>query len=318
MHTDFYFPSCGGGMIHGCRWEPDGKPRGVIQIVHGVAEHIQRYAEFAEFMAGQGFLVVAEDHMGHGGSIGDDDAQGYFQGGWFKAVADVHRLLTYTRMEEPEVPYILLGHSMGSFMVRTLLMKYPACGIRGAIISGTAWMHRGVINSGIAAATLIGKRSGFDQPSNMLQQMMFGGYNRKVEHQRTEFDWLTRDAHIVDEYIADPLCGFTVTAGLTRDLLTGLKFIQEPENLEKMDKRLPVFFISGNDDPVGNYGQGVKQSVKAFTQVGMENVSMRLYPLCRHEVLNELNREEVYQDILEWITRQTFPAVKAEEIGEDQ
>ena len=304
MQNDFYFPSCGGGMIHGCRWEPEGKPVAVLQIVHGVAEHVQRYAHFAEFMAGQGFLVVAEDHMGHGGSIGDDGIRGYFEGGWFKAVADVHRLLSYTRMECPDVPYILLGHSMGSFLVRTLLCKYPKCGVSAAIISGTAWMHRGILNSGIAAATLAGKRTGADQPSPFINQMMFGSYNKRIEHQRTAFDWLTRDAKIVDAYIADPLCGFTITAGLAKDMLTGLKYIQEPENLEKMRKTMPVLFIAGSDDPVGNYGQGVKQTVQAFTGAGMENVTMRLYPLCRHEVLNELNREEVYRNILDWVEKQ--------------
>lgn len=304
MHTDFYFPSCGGGMIHGCRWEPKDAPKAVIQIVHGVAEYAQRYDHFANYMAERGFLVVAQDHMGHGGSIGDDGVKGYFQGGWFKAVADVHRLLSYTKMEYPNLPYILLGHSMGSFMVRTLLCKYPKCGVSAAIISGTAWMHRGILNSGIATAKLAGKAQGADQPNKMLNQMMFGGYNRRVEHQRTAFDWLTRDNAIVDAYVADPLCGFTVTAGLAADMLTGMKYNQEPENLEKMRKDTPVFFIAGSDDPVGNYGQGVKQTVQAFTQAGMENVSMRLYPLCRHEVLNELNREEVYQNILDWLKRQ--------------
>ena len=301
MRTDFYYPSSSGGMIHGRRWEPADKPKAVLQIVHGVADHVLRYHHDAEFMAAQGFLVVAEDHMGHGGSIGDEGVKGYFEGGWFNAVADTHRLLTYTRQELPDVPYILLGHSMGSFMVRTMLCKYPKCGISAAVISGTAWMHRGIINSGIAAASLVGKRQGFDTPSNMLNQMMFGGYNKRVEHQRTAFDWLTRDAGIVDAYVADPLCGFTVTAGLARDMMTGLKYIQEPENLEKMEKQLPVLFIAGSDDPVGNYGQGVKKTVQAFTQAGMENITMRLYPRCRHEVLNELNREGVYNDVLKWL-----------------
>lgn len=304
MVTDFYFPSCGKGMIHGCRWEPVGKPKAVLQIVHGVAEHVRRYGHFAEFMASQGFLVVAEDHMGHGGSIGSEGHQGYFDGGWFKAVADTHRLLSYTRMECPDVPYILLGHSMGSFMVRTLLCKYPKCGVSAAIISGTAWMHRGILNSGIAAATLIGKKNGFETPSKALNDMMFGGYNKRVEHKRTACDWLTRDQHIVDEYVADPLCGFTVTAGLARDMLTGLKYIQEPENLEKMNKKLPILFIAGSEDPVGAYGEGVRQAANAFAKAGMENVAMRLYPLCRHEVLNELNREEVYGHILDWLKRQ--------------
>ena len=304
MRTDFYYPSFGKGMIHGCRWEPQGKPLAVLQIVHGVAEYAARYEHFATFMASKGFLVVAEDHMGHGGSLGDEGTIGCFEGGWHKAVADTHRLLSYTRMEFPDVPYILLGHSMGSFMVRTLLAKYPKCGVSAAIISGTAWMHRGIINSGIAAATLVAKRQGAEKPSKLLNDMMFGSYNRKIEHRRTTHDWLTRDNKIVDAYVDDPLCGFTITAGLAKDMMTGLLYIQEPEHLNKMRKDLPVFFIAGADDPVGNYGEGVRQTAQAFVKAGMENVSMRIYPLCRHEVLNELNREEVYDNILDWLRKQ--------------
>lgn len=300
MHTDFYFPSYGKGMIHGCRWEPEGKPKAVLQIVHGIAEYAARYDAFASFMAAQGFLVVAEDHMGHGNSVGDG-AYGCFEGGWFKAVADTHRLLSYTRMENPDIPYVLLGHSMGSFMVRTLLIKYPKCPINAAIICGTAWMHRGIINSGLAAAKIVCKAEGDDKPSKMLNNMMFGTYNRRVEHKRTDFDWLTRDAACVDAYIADPLCGFTITGGLARDMLTGMRFNQEPENLAKMRKNLPVLFIAGSDDPVGNYGDGVTKACRAFQKAGMEQVDIRLYPLCRHELLNEINREEVYGHICNWL-----------------
>ncbi len=308
MRSDFYYPSCGAGMIHGCRWEPEGKPAAVLQLVHGVAEHVIRYDEFAAFMARHGFLVVAADHMGHGGSIGAEVPMGCFVGGWQKAVADVHRLFNYTRMECPDVPYILLGHSMGSFMVRTFLEKYPKADISAAIISGTGWMHRGILNSGIAAATLVGKRQGFDTPSKFLNDMMFGSYNRKIEHPRTSCDWLTRDKHIVDAYMADPLCGFTITPGLARDMLGGIKYIQEPEHLAKMRKDMPVYFVAGNDDPVGDYGEGVKQAAAAFCKAGMQNVSLRLYPMGRHEMLNELNRDEVYANILNWLKKQGFYA----------
>lgn len=304
MRTDFYYPSCGKGMIHGCRWEPEGVPRAVLQIVHGVAEHAARYDGFATFMAKQGFLVVAEDHMGHGGSIGDSGIPGYFDGGWFKAVADCHRLLSYTRMEQPNVPYILLGHSMGSFLVRTMLMKYPKCGANAAILSGTAWMHRGIINTGYATASLICKTEGPDSHNRMLHNMMFGGYNRRVEHKRTEYDWLTRDSSCVDAYIADPLCGFTVTASLAREMMLGLRYIQEPENLSKMRKDMPVLFLSGSDDPVGGYGEGVTKAWKEFTKAGMKKCDIRLYPLCRHELLNEINKEEVYDYILQWLQKQ--------------
>lgn len=303
MHTDFYYPSYGKGMIHGCRWEPEGTPKAVLQIIHGVAEYAARYDEFATFMTRQGFLVVAEDHMGHGGSIGDGEP-GVFEGGWFKAVADCHRLLSYTRMEYPDIPYVILGHSMGSFMLRTMLAKYPKCGISGAIICGTGWMHRGIINSGLAAARLVCKSEGSEKPSKMLNNMMFGSYNRRVEHKRTDFDWLTRDTSIVDAYIADPLCGFTMTGGLARDMLTGMRFNQEEDTLAKMKKDTPVLFIAGSSDPVGNYGEGVTKTWKEFVKAGMTRTDIRLYPLCRHELLNEINREEVYEHILQWLARE--------------
>lgn len=302
MRTDFYYPSYGKGMIHGCRWEPEGQPKAVLQIVHGVAEYAARYDDFADEMTKNGFLVVAEDHMGHGESIGDG-AVGYFEGGWFKTVADTHRLLTYTRMEFPDLPYVILGHSMGSFMVRTLLAKYPKCGISGAIICGTAWMHRGIINSGLAAAKLACKAEGADRPNKMIDRMMFGSYNRRVEHKRTACDWLTRDAAVVDAYIRDPLCGFVITAGLARDMLTGMRYNQEPETLAKMNKNLPVLFIAGGDDPVGNYGEGVTKTYQEFIKAGMEKTDIRLYPLCRHELLNEINRDEVYAYILQWMKK---------------
>lgn len=308
MRTDFYYPSSGGGMIHGCRWEPKDAPVAVLQIVHGVAEHVYRYDEFANFLAEQGILVVAADHMGHGGSVGNGETVGVFRGGWFKAVADVHRLLQYTRQEFLQIPYILLGHSMGSFLARSLLCRYPDCGISAAILSGTAWMHRAVINSGKAAATLVGKRQGMNVPSKFLNDMMFGSYCNRIENPRTPHDWLTRDEEIVDAYAADPLCGFTITPGLAGDMMTGLRYIQEPGNLAKMDKRLPVWFVAGAEDPVGGYGSGVKRAAKEFQKAGMENVSLRLYPLCRHEVLNELNREEIFRDLLAWLKEQELYA----------
>ena len=308
MHTDFYYPSCGGGMIHGCRWDPAGAPVAVLQIVHGVAEHAARYDEFANFLAERGILVVASDHMGHGGSIGDGEPVGVFRGGWFKAVADVHRLLKYTKQEFPDLPFILLGHSMGSFLARSVLCRYPDSGISAAILSGTAWMHRAIINSGKAAATLVGKRQGMDVPSKFLNDMMFGSYCNRIENPRTPHDWLTRDERIVDAYAADPLCGFTITPGLARDMMTGLSYIQEPANLAKMPKSLPVWFIAGAEDPVGGYGSGVERAAKEFRKAGMEQVFLQLYPLCRHEVLNELNRQEIFEDILTWLKEQGFYA----------
>lgn len=304
MYSDFYYPSCGAGTIHGCRWDPEGEPIAVVQIVHGLGSHCRRYDHFASFLAGQGFLVVAEDHMGHGTSVGEDCPKGSFQGGWFKAVADVHRLMKNTMLEYPDIPYIILGQSMGSFLVRSMLIQYPKCGVDAAILCATGWMHRGLLNSCIAAATLMGKMNGNRKPNTRLTELMFGAYNRKVEHPRTQFDWLSRSSKVVDAYMSDPLCWNQLTPAFARELLSGMKFNQEAENIAKMRKELPVLVIAGGDDPVGNYGEGVKKTVQAFTEANMEDVTMRIYPLCRHELLAEINREEIYKHILDWIFKQ--------------
>ncbi|MCI6957631.1 MAG: alpha/beta hydrolase [Candidatus Faecousia sp.] len=301
MEAEFYFDSQGAGKIRCRSWLPQGEPRAVVQLVHGIAEHVDRYDHFARFLTEQGFAVVAEDHMGHGKSINNGGIQGYFHGGWFAAVADTYHLLELTRQEFPGIPYILFGHSMGSFMARTILCKYPDSGITAAVICGTGWQPAAALPALIKTAELIGKRSGETAPSKALEAMAFGSYNKRVEHKRTVCDWLTRESSVVDAYMADPLCGFTPSAGLFRDMLSGIRYIQKPESLNAMKKDLPVFFIAGGDDPVGSYGKGVRKAAEAFRQTGMQDVTVKLYPLCRHEILNEINKQEVYQDILTWI-----------------
>ncbi len=301
MRTDIWYDSKGAGKIHACRWVPEGEPRAILQIVHGIAEFVERYDDFARFLTAQGFLVVAEDHMGHGQSINGDGIQGYFHGGWFTAVEDTMQLMKDTQTAWPDVPYILFGHSMGSFMARTILCKYPDSGIRAAIICGTGWQPAFALPALVKVMEQVCKKSGETKPNEKLQNLIFGSYNKKVEHPRTPYDWLTRDAKIVDAYIAHPLCGFTASAGLLRDMMTGICYIEQKKNLAAMNKALPVFFIAGSDDPVGPYGKGVRQAGEAFRKAGMEDVSVKLYPLCRHEILNEINKEEVYQDVLNWI-----------------
>ena len=301
MRTDFFFKSGSGARLHGCRWTPDSQVRAVLQIVHGIAEYVERYDGFANFLNRQGILVVAEDHMGHGKSISQECPQGYFAGGWQTAVDDTYRLTRDTMAEFRDVPFILFGHSMGSFMARTILAKYPDSGITAAVICGTGWQPAPVLAAGKAACALVCRAKGERAPSPLLQAMAFGTYNRKVEYPRTPYDWLSRDNSVVNAYKADPLCGFTPTAGLMRDMMEGIAYIQREENLARMGKALPVLFIAGGDDPVGSYGAGVRTAAEAFRKAGMERVDVRIYPLCRHELLNEINREEIMDDVSRWI-----------------
>lgn len=301
MHKDLYFDSCGAGMIHGCRWEPEGQPRAILQIVHGITDHAERYDDFAAYMAELGYLVVAEDHMGHGRSAGKKTVRGYFNGGWFCAVGDAYQLLVQTKGEFSDLPYVLFGHSMGSFMVQTMLQKYPDCGIDACILCGTGWQPTIGVSAAIKLCEVICRLSGDKKPSPRLQTVLFGAFNRRVEHPRTVYDWINRNNREVDAYLADPLCRDPVTAGLMRDMLTGISYIQTRENLERMDKDLPVLIISGGDDPVGNFGEGARKTAECFREVGMLSVTTRIYPLCRHEILHEINKKDIYQDIADWL-----------------
>ena len=301
MRSDFWFDSCGAGKIHCCKWMPEGQPKAVVQLVHGIAEFIERYDSFANYLTEQGFVVVAEDHMGHGQSINGDGIQGYFHGGWFSAVKDTYHLLSETRREYPELPYILFGHSMGSFMARTILCQYPDSGIAAAVICGTGWQPAFALP--VLAKLIDGmcQKQGETVPAQKLNDMIFGSYNNKIRPRRTTHDWLTRDDAIVDAYIAHPLCGFVPSGGLLRDMMTGMGYIEQKRNLAMMRKDLPVLFIAGEEDPVGSFGKGIHQAANAFRKAGMTDVQVTLYPDCRHEILNELNREEVFADVINWI-----------------
>lgn len=301
MNGDFYFASSGGIQLHGYRWEPESQPKAIVQIIHGIAEHVFRYDHFARYLNSLGYLVVAEDHMGHGKSICQQVPQGYFAGGWDTAVEDCCRLMETMMAEFPNVPYILFGHSMGSFLARSILIKKPDSGIKAAIICGSAWMPGLVIRGGKLISSLLMRGESAKQPSTQLQGIMFGGYDKRIEKPRTPCDWLTRDEAIVDAYMADPLCGFAPTPALANAMMNGLLYIQNDANLKRMNQNLPVLFIAGAEDPVGAYGAGVRKAAQMFVRSGMKHVSVKLYPGCRHELLNELNKDEVYKDASDWI-----------------
>lgn len=297
---EFYLASNGAGRIHCGLWLPEGQPRAVVQIIHGIAEHIGRYEHFARFLTQRGFAVCADDHMGHGLSVESGGVFGYFSGGWMAAVRDERSLFEEMKKRFPAVPYFMLGHSMGSFLLRTYLYTYPG-ELTGAIISGTGWQPELALSAGLALCRIEQLRIGETGRSKLLKELMFGAYNKKFSPNRTPNDWICSDEAVVDAYTEDALCGFDATVGLTRDMLTGISMNQKKENLAKMDKTLPVLFVSGMQDPVGAMGEGVLRTIDAFKRAGLTNVTIRLYPEGRHEMLNETNRTEVYADVLSWL-----------------
>lgn len=303
VFSDFYFTSGNGKTEIRCRrCVPDIQPRGVVQIAHGIAEHIERYDDFARFLAENGFVVFGNDHLGHGKSVGSEDELGFFaeNGGWEIAVGDMHTLHETAASEFPDLPYFLFGHSMGSFLSRTYIIRYRG-GLDGVILSGTGQQPRALVLAAKAIGSLEIKRHGATYKSQMLNDLAFGSYNKGFETPRTISDWLSRDVEAVDKYMADPLCGFIPSAGLFLDMMCGIEFISKMRNVRRMNTLLPVYFMSGDDDPVGENGKGVMRAYRSFLQAGMENISLKLYHGGRHEMLNETNRDEVYSDILAWL-----------------
>ena len=300
---DFYFnSSTGKNRIHCRMCAPDGSARGIVQIIHGIAEHIERYDDFMEFLASNGLIAVGTDHLGHGKSVENDDQLGFFaeENGWNYVVDDEEILHQAMVKNYPELPTIVFGHSMGSFITRTLLIKYPKS-FNAAIISGTGNQSSLLVFGGHTAASLVKLIKGARHQSKTLDNMAFGSYNKVYDSVKTKFDWLSRDEAVVQKYIDDPMCGFLPTCTLFRDLMNGVKIITNTKNLENMDKDKPVYFMSGTKDPVGDCGKGVKIAYNNFLKAGMKDVSIKLYPEGRHEMLNELNKDEVYTDILNWI-----------------
>ena len=299
---EFSYPSSDGShTVHAMEWLPQGQPRAVVQIVHGVAEYVGRYDHVARFLTERGFLVCGEDHLGHGKTV-DDGKYGYFgpRGGWDLVVRDIRRLRELQGEKYPGVPYVMLGHSMGSFLTRTYLIRWPGT-VDRAVLSGTGQEPAPLVALGKALAGGLCLLRGGDSVSPLVNAMSLGAYNKKFAPNRTGADWISRDEAVVDAYLKDPLCTFMPTVAMFRDMMGGLQYIADRSNLARMDKETPVYFLSGDRDPVGAMGKGVEKVVRMFRKAGCRDVSVKLYPEGRHEMFNELNRDEVMADLLAWL-----------------
>lgn len=282
-------------------WETEKEPIGVLQIVHGMAEYIDRYDNFAKYMTEQGFNVIGHDHLGHGHSVSDEHDYGFFaeENGDKIIIEDMHSVTQYAREKWEELPNFILGHSMGSFCLRQYLTKYSN-DVFGAIIMGTGWIPSAAALLGKTIATNTCKSKGSHTVNPLLIKLTLEPYNKPFAPARTNCDWLSRDEKQVDLYVNDKLCGFDFTAGAYKDFFTVLEKIAKNRQLIGMRKSLPILITSGSVDPVG--GKKACEKLNAqYKRCGINDVTLKLWENDRHEILNELDKSDVYDYIYNWL-----------------
>ncbi len=291
-----------GHEIHVQFWSPADKARGVIQIIHGLGEHGNRYARFAEAAASRGFVVAVHDHRGHGGH---GDTPGFFaaKNGWQLLLADSLIVHEFLAMRFAELPVTLLGHSMGSFVAQGFAMHYGGR-LDALLLSASTWAPRIETLAGNLLARLECWRVGAHRNSALLDKLGFGDFNKPFAPARTELDWLSRDPQEVDAYVADPLCGGPYAAGLWRDLTGGLLKIATDDNVSRVPSDLPILITGGEQDPVGGE-RGMGKLALHYAQTGHGRLTVKIYEEGRHEMLNDINRVEVTADWLDWIEQNT-------------
>ncbi|MCC3355331.1 alpha/beta hydrolase [Bacillus sp. REN16] len=302
--TDFTFMTDDGVTIFCKKWENDGQviPKGVVQIAHGMAEHIERYDLFAKGLTMAGYVVYGNDHRGHGKTGANSNQAGFFadENGFDRVVEDMHQLTKIMKKDHPNVPIFLFGHSMGSFLSRRYIQIHGEQ-LAGVILSGTGGDPGFIGKVGLGIAKFEMKRKGKTTKSPLMNKLTFGSYNKAFSPTRTEFDWLSRDDKEVDKYIDDPLCGGIFTAGFFYDLVGGVAKVNNHSANKNVSNGLPMYFIAGDQDPVGNYSKGVLQAADLYKKIGIKDVTVQLYENSRHEILNELNKEEVFNDVINWL-----------------
>ncbi|WP_415228923.1 alpha/beta fold hydrolase [Psychromonas sp.] len=289
-----------GREINLYQWLPEGKPLKVILLSHGMGEHIERYADFATACNQNGIAVIAANHRGHGP---DAPILGYFAetDGWDLVLSDIARIVKHIT-DSFTVNPILFGHSMGSFVARHYASKHGKS-LSGLVLCGSNHQGGLLVKVGLLAAKLERMRIGKSTPSAFLDKLSFGDFNKKIKPLRTKQDWLCRDPKIVDQFLADPYCGFICTPQFWIDFLGGLNEMSKTKAFKAIPKNLPIYLISGDADPVSRYGAGLSELKQKLLQSGSRNVTAHLYAGARHELLNEVNREEIYTDLFNWLNK---------------
>lgn len=293
-----------GFLVYAFILQPDGEPKGHIHLLHGMAEHIGRYEDFARFLAGQGYIVSGHDHRGHGKTAELNGVKGHFadEGGFDRAVQDAYEAISYVRTQHPSPRFLLFGHSMGSFVARRYVQLYGD-EVDLALFSGTGGDPGASRLAGQITAYLHGKKNGFDQPDHFLNKLIFGGFNKSVREPKTPFDWLSTDTEAVEKYLVDPSCGFVPTTRFFADLFEGLGKIHAVDDINKIPKELPILLFSGSEDPVGDNGKGVWNVARQYDKAGIEDVTVMLFEGGRHEMLHEKNRQHVFESVYDWMDK---------------
>jgi alpha-beta hydrolase superfamily lysophospholipase len=298
MKKEFYFPSKDGiTQIHALEWIPEGAPKAILQIAHGMVEHIERYHDFSAYLASNGIYVTGHSHLGHGKSMISKEKMGYFAApnGNECVIGDIHELRKLTQEKYPEVPYFLMGHSMGSFLTRQYLGVY-ADGLSGAVIMGTGEQPDLILTGGKLVCKVIAAFKGWEHRSDFVNSLVIGGFEKEMGK-----GWLSRNEENVKTYAKDPLSGFVFTLNAFYHMFDGMSKMNAQEKDGKFPKELPVFFVAGSEDPVGANGKGVETVYQSYLEKGAKKASIKLYADDRHEILNELDKEVVYKDLLAWI-----------------
>jgi alpha-beta hydrolase superfamily lysophospholipase len=281
--TTLHYPSAGGVTVTAYRWDPEGTPTGVVQLSHGMGEHVRRYDALAAALNGRGLVVYGQDHRGHGATAGGPDGHGVLgDDGWVELVADIGRLTDLIRGEHPDLPLVLLGHSMGSFAVQQYLVEHSDR-VQAAALSGTA------------AIDLLAASLDLDEPVDLSM------FNAAFAPARTDFDWLSRDDEQVDRYVSDPDCGFGIDLPSSKSMFQRAVALAEPAQVSRIRSDLPLYITVGDADPVNGGLALLDPLVERYKAAGLTDITLRVYPGARHEVFNETNRDEIVADLLSWI-----------------
>jgi len=305
MKTDISsFKGIDGTDIFFYRWLPDEKNniKAVLQIIHGMGEHSGRYKEFAQALTDAGFAVYSNDHRGHGKTGGTPGTFGHFadKGGWELVISEIFKLTEIIKQENPLKNIFIYGHSLGAFLASYNSLIHGK-EIRGMIISGTKTTPGPVENIGTLIAKMQIRKNGPKVKAPLLLSLTFGKYNKYFKPNRTSFDWISRDTKKVDEYMADPYCNGQFSATFFLDMANGLKKINKMENMKKTPGNLSIYLLAGTKDPVSNFTKDMLKVYKDYKKAGVKDIEYKFYEGARHEIINELNRQEVYKDIIDWM-----------------